>query len=1691
MQLRKSAIISDDPAPSSLRHQSSKMLVPQGVGEILLSMSKSFSELLSIENLSIDMLKTTVIQICKSLTGASWIEVLFRECDYLTVSGKSQPVSELKINETSFPGYCALHKTPQAINNPNSSSFYSSFEHKLYPYSNLGNQQMQANSVACVPIVKNENTKIVLLLFNKLDENKSMSYFSENDMNIIQAIGEMMLGVLEIINHCKDLQTKNFDLKRLDEETIHVTNCTSNMLVRRKLLEKCIQIIDEEGALTNSIVKLIGEIMEGDGVIVHVLKSNALSPALVWGLNDITTSTKTAEYTGMVVKEILNVNDLATEPLWDKEKKIKMRGLISCPVFNENNEVISVIEFFRKNKPFSSIDEKFVKQLIKAVEKVHPDRYITNITEKKPPNLSKPHERAIDARIREIRLFSFNQDDLYNYASVLEEIRTSLRQLVSSEWSSVYIADQKGEFLWTRQSEECDTLTQLMSKDTLLGYVYHHQKTVVFPNEIQLSDSSRFNDQFAVCAPIISEFSDYPVIGIVLLTRIHNAFSLHEIETLQSFCTKIASNFENIYLYSVESQTVVCEWPESVDMTPEENFRRANSRANSKSRQQQHHGRQEFHALSPASPSIQTMPHSMNDLCSLSMVPQNRTFELKQILSDIKHNPEASLTILARRLRQIIPCQNARLLLMDQTEQHLVDVISGSLMKPSGLLNQCLQRRQVIAIRSGASLNPNFDKHVDSLGIDQPIENFLAIPIQSILDHPLGILAFANASISFGEDDLAIAQFLSLIPREFAMVKDESLKDYHSVLRMGRRHKMLQQWCKQVFFVANSAQNKMAIAKDILHTLFEEEKLDVLIKSGLEIICALTNAEEASVVYKESNEFVEGLLERGRYNKSTLIEEEHLVMKALDVGRSLSIDSQISKENMIIVPYVQERCDVVALKAWNKRDDSLSYYCNFNKEDEIIIYSFAGAISEALQIFHNDSSTECLNKLKQLIRQHASNLNTYSLLSTIRSASQRLLDCDRATMFIREGKCMVIKAQGLEQEIPVGFSIPIGKGIIGNVAQTGQTENIKDVYADPRFNPEVDRSTGYKTSTMLCMPVLDPQGDVIAALQMINKRKGYFDSSDEETLEIFCEIISTVLQNWNLFQHQIEERSRFLNILNSIGNYILVLNTEGMLEYCNKSFESLFGVPEKIARKSHYSSWLRQNRQLVYDITSIYQKTSKRIHRASQKILSIPIKRTRTLPNLRSFSLLDSKDMVVNYTIAALQDFFNLDSSGIVLIFEDATAIEELNMKFLKMQNELLALKNPVYSETSLQRCIQKLGLIASASSMDSDNSQQIYEIVKTLKEGNLNRAEVTFPADLQTLSAEIKQGLKAYAGLEEVTETPRLPTPTSRSQRAKSDFLTVNIEELRDIDINMFEVENHFQYVFSMLEDFDLINQFNIPQDKLENFVGDVKEHYEIYMNPFHNFNHGMNVMHASYLLLASTAGASFFGPLEIFSFFIAALCHDVEHTGKTNAFEMNRESHLAIIYNDKSVLENHHAAMTFKLLQSDRNNIIQSLTPDFRKTFRKLVIVSILGTDMVKHFPMISNMNARFKDMHENPLGTRDSDIDDVAAFLLHCADLAHPCKRTDVYQMWSQKVCEEFTRQYEEEVRIGLPPTEIMKDLHKPEVYYSNELGFLKFVIKPLWECANLWLHPHIDKMLENLNGNIDFYQKRKEEYEKHDK
>jgi adenylate cyclase len=124
-----------------------------------------------------------------------------------------------------------------------------------------------------------------------------------------------------------------------------------------------------------------------------------------------------------------------------------------------------------------------------------------------------------------------------------------------------------------------------------------------------------------------------------------------------------------------------------------------------------------------------------------------------------------------------------------------------------------------------------------------------------------------------------------------------------------------------------------------------------------------------------------------------------------------------------------------------------------------------------------------------------------------------LLRADRATLFVVDRERGELWSKVVEQAQEI--RIPLASGIAGRVAATGQPLNIADAYADPLFNKAVDEATGYRTRTILCMPILDSGGRVFAVMQLLNKAGGQpFEARDEELFHDFTGRMGVILETW-------------------------------------------------------------------------------------------------------------------------------------------------------------------------------------------------------------------------------------------------------------------------------------------------------------------------------------------------------------------------------------------------------------------------------------------------------------------------------------------------------------------------------------------------------------------------------------------------
>jgi len=274
----------------------------------------------------------------------------------------------------------------------------------------------------------------------------------------------------------------------------------------------------------------------------------------------------------------------------------------------------------------------------------------------------------------------------------------------------------------------------------------------------------------------------------------------------------------------------------------------------------------------------------------------------------------------------------------------------------------------------------------------------------------------------------------------------------------------------------------------------------------------------------------------------------------------------------------------------------------------------------------------------------------------------------------------------------------------------------------------------------------------------------------------------------------------------------------------------------------------------------------------------------------------------------------------------------------------------------------------------------------------------------------------------------------------------------------------------------------YSIDDRTLISYLLTLEDHYQ--QVPYHNKAHGADVCQSMHVLLNASALENVFTDLEIMSAIFASAVHDVDHPGVTNQFLINTKSDLALMYNDESVLENHHLAVAFKLLQADERNIFAHLTSKQMKTLRKMVIDMVLATDMSKHMQLLADLKTMVesKKVTGNNIIMLESYDDRIQVLqnMIHCADLSNPTKPLDIYIRWTDRIMEEFWRQGDKErdLRLEISP---MCDRHVASVE-KHQIGFIEFIVHPLWETWADLVYPDASYILETLEQNRDWYQAR---------
>mmetsp|Transcript_19452 Transcript_19452/g.25356 ORF Transcript_19452/g.25356 Transcript_19452/m.25356 type:complete len:367 (+) Transcript_19452:229-1329(+) len=280
------------------------------------------------------------------------------------------------------------------------------------------------------------------------------------------------------------------------------------------------------------------------------------------------------------------------------------------------------------------------------------------------------------------------------------------------------------------------------------------------------------------------------------------------------------------------------------------------------------------------------------------------------------------------------------------------------------------------------------------------------------------------------------------------------------------------------------------------------------------------------------------------------------------------------------------------------------------------------------------------------------------------------------------------------------------------------------------------------------------------------------------------------------------------------------------------------------------------------------------------------------------------------------------------------------------------------------------------------------------------------------------------------------------------------------------------------MFMDLGIVDEFELETPTLKRFLHRVDMAMSLHNNSYHNRYHSFDVAQSCFVIATNMNLQNLVGSLEVLALIVAALCHDLEHPGTNNAYAVNAMTDLAIRYNDASPLESHHIAVAWTILRSSGCELFDPLELDQIKTVRKLMIASILATDMTLHFSLKNELDGV---VLRNTLGEEtdepkalESDLDRTVLLkvVLHVADISNPCKPWDVGKIWSDRVIDEFFKQGDLEKRLGLPITPNMdRDTTKQAELSVN---FVDFIVGPFFMALTSLL-PKVHKCCELMRDN----------------
>ncbi len=272
--------------------------------------------------------------------------------------------------------------------------------------------------------------------------------------------------------------------------------------------------------------------------------------------------------------------------------------------------------------------------------------------------------------------------------------------------------------------------------------------------------------------------------------------------------------------------------------------------------------------------------------------------------------------------------------------------------------------------------------------------------------------------------------------------------------------------------------------------------------------------------------------------------------------------------NILCVPIRNKKREVIGVtQVLNKLSG------DFDAEDQRLLEGLSLQASAALE------NARLFEKVERQQREEAmllevsisivSEIHIDPLLEKIMAAATTLLEADRGTLFLYDAAADELYSRVAGGITAEGIRFPANAGLAGECFSSGNVINLADAYADIRFNQEVDRHTGYRTHSLLCMPIVARGERKLGVMQILNRKNSHFGPAEERRLRAFSAQAAVAIENAQLFEEVRAERNYNEAILHSMNNAVLTLDATGVVRKVNGSAARILrrGADELVGRE--------------------------------------------------------------------------------------------------------------------------------------------------------------------------------------------------------------------------------------------------------------------------------------------------------------------------------------------------------------------------------------------------------------------------------------------------------------------------------------------------------------------------------------------